>query len=128
MKYLLDTNIFLYHLAGHPAVEYLFSDTFANQNSVYTSRIVRIELLSFTKLTAIQEKAIESLLSKFILLPVNAEIEEVTIYLRRRYKLKLPDALILASAFTISSTLISNNTNDFKHISEIKIETPIRKK
>lgn len=128
MKYLLDTNIFLYHLAGHPAVEYLFTDSFVTQNTVYTSRIVRIELLSFSKLTVAQEEAIESLLAKFILLPVNSEIEDVTIYLRRRYTIKLPDAIILASAFITSSTLVSNNTKDFKHISELKIETPMRKK
>ena len=128
MKYLFDTNIMLYHLAGNSSVQYLFTDTFTNQNTVYTSRIVRIELLSFSRLSRTQEESIENLLSKFILLPVTAEIEEATIYFRRRYKFKLPDAIIIASAFYTSSTLVTNNTKDFKNISEIKIESPIRGK
>ncbi|MEL7314404.1 MAG: hypothetical protein AAFN08_05560 [Cyanobacteria bacterium J06559_3] len=47
MKYLYDTNIFIYYLTEEPAVLPLFSESFLSQHEVVTSTIVRIEVLSF---------------------------------------------------------------------------------
>lgn len=47
MKYLYDTNIFIYYLAEEPAVLPFFSESFLSQHEVIISTIVRIELLSF---------------------------------------------------------------------------------
>jgi hypothetical protein len=51
VKYLYDTNIFIYYLAEEPAVLPLFSEAFLSQHEVITSSIVRIKLLSFPELS-----------------------------------------------------------------------------
>jgi predicted nucleic acid-binding protein len=52
MRYLYDTNIFIYYLADEPKVESLFAESFLSLHDVLVSPIVRIELLSFSGLSA----------------------------------------------------------------------------
>lgn len=59
---------------------------------------------------------------------INRELEDIAIHFRKEHKLKLGDAIIAATAFQHSATLVTNNTKDFKNISEIRIESPMRKK
>lgn len=62
MKYLYDTNIFIYYLAEEPAVLPFFSELFLSQHEVIISTIVRIELLSFPELSSEEEEIIAELL------------------------------------------------------------------
>ena len=128
MSYVYDTNIFIYHFKRFPEVGLFFHPLFFENNQVLVSTVTRIELLSYPDLPASEEKEINELLSFFTIVPITPDIEDVTIQLRRKYKLKLPDAIIGATALQYSATLFTNNTKDFKHIHEIKIETPTRKK
>ena len=63
MKYLYDTNIFVYYLAAEEIVAKLFSATFLQENQVIISSIVRIELLSYPELTEDEDTVIRDLLS-----------------------------------------------------------------
>ncbi len=76
MKYLYDTNIFIYYLAGDETVSELFSDTFLKNNYVVTSPIVRIELLSFSGLSEQEAEVIENLLSQFDSIPISRKVEK----------------------------------------------------
>ena len=64
MKYLYDTNIFIYYLADEPTVNSLFTEDFLNLHEVLVSPIIRIELLSFSGLSEEEEQSIENLLSQ----------------------------------------------------------------
>ena len=55
-----------------------------------------------------------------IIVPLNDEIVEKTIEIRRIYKIKLPDALIAATAIVFDLTLVSRNDKDFTQIPELK--------
>ncbi len=124
MKYLYDTNIFIYYLADEPNVSSFFLEEFINSHDVLISPIIRIELLSFSGLSQKEQETIEDLLSQFKLVPLLREIENQTIQLKREYKIKLPDAIIAATAINQDSCLVTRNINDFQGILELKIKNP----
>ncbi|MBN1181496.1 MAG: type II toxin-antitoxin system VapC family toxin [Bacteroidales bacterium] len=51
-------------------------------------------------------------------------IVEKTIEVRRLYKIKLPDAVIAATALHYDFILVTNNTKDFKSIKGLVILNP----
>ncbi|MBH8554419.1 type II toxin-antitoxin system VapC family toxin [Nostocaceae cyanobacterium CENA357] len=124
MKYIYDTNIFIYYLAGEPIVDSLFAEDFLNLHDILMSPIVRIELLSFSGLSEGEEQAIEDLLSQFSSVSLSQEIEDQTIELKRRHKIKLPDAIIAATALNQDAFLVTRNVRDFKGIFALKVENP----
>lgn len=128
MNYVYDTNIFIYFLDDSPDVKEYFKERFFSSNKTFTSRITRIELLSYPNLTEKDEVIINDLFKVIELVPLSEELEELAIAFRKRHRLKIPDAVIAATAFQHSATLVTNNIKDFKNIPEIKIVIPKRKK
>ncbi|MBN3871046.1 type II toxin-antitoxin system VapC family toxin [Nostoc sp. JL33] len=127
MRYVYDTNIFIYYLADEPTVNSFFTEEFLNLHEVLISPIIHIELLSFAGLEKEEEQAIRDLLSQFYSVPLLREIEEQTIQLKRQYKIKLPDAIIAATALHKDAFLVTRNANDFQRIAELKIQNPFIK-
>ncbi|AFY35552.1 type II toxin-antitoxin system VapC family toxin [Calothrix sp. PCC 7507] len=124
MKYLYDTNIFIYYLAGDETVSELFSDAFLNNNYVVISPIIRIELLCFSGLSDDETEVIENLLSQFDSIAISRKVENQTIALKRKHKIKLPDAIIAATALCQEAVVITRNVHDFQCITELKLENP----
>jgi predicted nucleic acid-binding protein len=124
MKYLYDTNIFIYYLADDITVNSWFTEEFLNLQEILVSPIIRIELLSFAGLSKEEEQSIEDLLSQFNTVPLLREIENQTIQIKRQYKIKLPDAIIAATAINQDAFLVTRNVGDFKGITGLKIENP----
>jgi predicted nucleic acid-binding protein len=58
------------------------------------------------------------------ILDLTDDVVEATIDLRKKYKTKLPDAIIAATALTYSLVLISRNTTDFKKIQGLQVIDP----
>lgn len=56
---------------------------------------------------------------------INHDITQETIKIRKLHNLKLPDALIAATAIINKRTLISDNDKDFKRVSKLKLINPI---
>jgi predicted nucleic acid-binding protein len=124
MKYLYDTNIFIDYLAEESAVLPIFSEAFLSQHEVIISSIVRIELLSFPELSNEEEAVIADLLMQFERVPLLPQIEDRTIQLRRHHRLKLPDALIAATALHCSACVMTRNVDDFKRVPELTLCNP----
>ncbi|MTJ30650.1 type II toxin-antitoxin system VapC family toxin [Aphanizomenon sp. UHCC 0183] len=124
MKYLYDTNIFIYFLADDITVNSWFTEEFLNLHEILVSPIIRIELLSFVGLSKEEEQSIEDLLSQFNTVQLLREIENQTIQIKRQYKIKLPDAIIAATAVNQDAFLVTRNIGDFKGITGLKIENP----
>ncbi|WP_408005893.1 PIN domain-containing protein [Rickettsia hoogstraalii] len=55
----------------------------------------------------------ESFLKNFLIINLNEEIAEIAVVLRKENKIKLPDAIIWATAKFTNSILITRNTKDF---------------
>jgi predicted nucleic acid-binding protein len=124
VKYLYDTNIFIYYLAEEPAVLPFFSESFLSQHEVIISTIVRIELLSFPELSREEGEIIADLLMQFERIPLLPEIEDRTIQLRRQHRLKLPDTLIAATAMHCAACVSTRNVDDFKRVPELLLCNP----
>ena len=114
-KLFLDSNILLYFLYGdNDVVEIIFD------KDVVISFITELELLSFPKLSRDQENNIKELLKNCQLINLNEEIKSLTIELKRKYKLKLPDAIIAATAYYLNLPLITAD-KQFKQVEELEI-------
>lgn len=48
----------------------------------------------------------------------------MTIEIRKKYKIKLPDAIIAGTALTYSLTLVTRNTKDFDKIEGLSVINP----
>lgn len=111
----VDTNIILYFLKGEPQVVEMILD-----KELVISIITEIELLAFPNLTEEDEKHIKNLLRECSIVDLKQEVKELTIELRRTYKLKLPDSIIAASAFTHKLPLLTGD-KEFAKISELDV-------
>lgn len=114
-KLFVDTNILLYFLKGEPDVVELIAD-----KDLILSVITEIELLSFPKINHDTEQQIKSLLKACTILDLEREIKDLTIDFRRKYKIKLPDAIIAASVYSRKIPLLTSD-KDFKKIEELDI-------
>lgn len=76
------------------------------------SIITWIEVLSGAR-TEAAEKAAKELLSTFSLLPLTGEVAGIAVTTRRERRLKLPDAVIYATALQNQLVLVTRNTRDF---------------
>ena len=62
---------------------------------------------------AAEEEACRRFLESFRVLPVSRAVAERAVRLRRKHRLKLPDAIIWASAQEEACLLVTRNTKDF---------------
>jgi predicted nucleic acid-binding protein len=76
------------------------------------SEITWIEVLVGAE-DAAAEVPLRALLSSFERLPIDHEVSEEAVRIRRERRLKLPDALILATARVHHRLLATRNTKDF---------------
>ena len=115
--YLLDTNTVIDFAAETLPVEaYIKLSLIINENS-RISVINQIELLSVVDVPL----PINNFVEQVSIILLNSDIVARTISLRKTYKIKLPDAIIAATALVYGLTLISHNTSDFKNIKGLKL-------
>ena len=69
--------------------------------------------------------ATRSFLKTLEIIQISEEIAELAISLRQSRRLKLPDAIILASAEHIGANLVTRNTKDFGQ-GEVGIHIPYK--
>ena len=98
LKFLLDTNIIIGLLKQHPTVvEYVFAWQ-PELNACAYSAITRMELLGFTGITEDEVNGVQRLLNAMRYLPLDFAVEDAAIQIRRSVRIKLPDAVIAATA------------------------------
>jgi predicted nucleic acid-binding protein len=84
--------------------------------NIYISVINKIEILGFQTETAEEMLPFEELVDTVKMINITDKIVNQTITLRKTYKIKLPDALIAATALVNDFILLSANKKDFKRI------------
>ncbi|WP_193197251.1 type II toxin-antitoxin system VapC family toxin [Nostoc sp. MG11] len=100
---LLDTNVVLYFLGGR-LVNPLPSGQY------FISVITEIELLSYPSLSPDEETQIIDFLNKITVVDIDNNIKNLTIAFRKQYRLRLPDAIIVATAKYLNVILFTNDT------------------
>jgi len=116
-RVLVDTNVLIHQLNGDQAIEKLLQG-----RKVHISFITEVELLSFPGYTAEERAAVKAWLKEFIISDVNEGIKTIAIELRSRFKLKLSDAFVAATAAHWSIPLITQD----KHFGKLKGEVDVR--
>ena len=106
-RFLLDTNIVIGLLQGTGAARDLLDARGASPDVCAVSQITRMELLSFPSITEDEEGKIAMLLAAITVLLLDDLVEKEAIQLRRRSRLKLPDAIIAATALVNDLTLLT---------------------
>ena len=104
---LLDTNVVIGLLDERPQALHLKAQFNFTFETIAISQITRIELLSFPNLNAVEEQKIRSFPDACHVLIIDHAIEAATIDLRRRTRLKLPDAIIGATALVHGLRLVT---------------------
>jgi predicted nucleic acid-binding protein len=112
---LVDTNILLYLLDGNDTIAEML-----NGKNLFISFITELELLGFKKLTKHEEEAIINLLDDCSILPMSNHLKDKCIEIRRKYSLKLPDAIVAATAISFDLPFITSD-KQFKTVNELKL-------
>jgi predicted nucleic acid-binding protein len=107
VKALFDTNILIDYLNGIRAAK----DEIARFEQPLISLITWMEVLAGTD--ADEEPQVRAFLRRFVCRGVDGAVAEHTIVLRQSRRIKLPDAIIRATALNESALLVTRNTKDF---------------
>lgn len=120
IDFMADTNAVLYFLSGNQCMR-----EFMNCSYAY-SIISEMELLSYSKITDEEEAKVRGYLEESVSLPITNDIKNRTIQLRRQYNIKLPDAIIAATAIENDLVLMTADVG-FEKIKELKLKmiTPV---
>ena len=92
-RIVLDTNILIYLFNGDKALAESL-----HLKELYVSVITEMELLSFPDLIESERVQIKSFLSEATIVELSNEIKEAAITIRATHRIKLPDAIVLATA------------------------------
>ena len=108
MRAVIDTNILIDYLAGGLDA----GDELTRHAGASISAITWMEVL----VGAADEPETERLrwfLSGFQRIPIDDAVAELAVEIRRKNRMRLPDAIIWASARSIGGLLVTRNTKDF---------------
>lgn len=120
-EFLMDTNVIIGYLSKTlPDAASASIDELPAVISVIT----RIELLGWYDAPPAQLNKLQSFIDNVQVYDLNEEIILQTIALRQQHKIKLPDAVIAATALVHEHTLLTRNTEDFKNITGLNLQNP----
>jgi predicted nucleic acid-binding protein len=112
-KVLFDTDVFVDHLRGARRLP---------DFSGYYSVITRAELFAGDEG---DEPALRSLLALHTEIAVDAVIGERAGRLRRTSMIRMPDALVAATALEHALELLTRNRRDFDRIRDLRVRSPV---
>lgn len=107
LKALFDTNILVDYLSGIAAAK--------DEISLYDDKAISIITWMEVQIGTDEadQMSVDRFLSKFTLLSLDAKVSAKAVALRRNSRIKLPDAIIWATALVESRLLVTRNVKDF---------------
>ncbi|GHB82864.1 type II toxin-antitoxin system VapC family toxin [Persicitalea jodogahamensis] len=115
IKLLVDTNVFIRLFEGDTEVaEYL------QGKHIFVSIITEMELLGFHGISESDKQFYRAVLDDCSLLELSQPIREITIALKQQHKIRLPDAIIAATADYLGIPLLTFDKG-FSKLSEIDV-------
>jgi predicted nucleic acid-binding protein len=109
----LDTNVVLYYLSGRLQKP-------LEKKQYVISIITEIELLSYPSIQDDEARKIQRFMNEVTVIELTTLLKTETIFLRKKYNLKVPDAIIAGTALKLEAPLL---TNDKKLLNISEIET-----
>lgn len=107
VKTLFDTNILIDYFNG--------IDASRAELALYTDKAISVVtwMEVMVGATPRTEPAIRHFLASFVNIAVDAAISEQAVVLRQKHRIKLPDAIVWATAQVHGRILVTRNTKDF---------------
>ena len=122
-KAILDSNVIIDAVRNLIDIErsiFQFKD-------IYISLITYIEVLGYNFKDENEKLLTSQILGMFVIINPDVEIADLTISYRKMKKIKVPDAIILATARKLNAILLTSNIADFKNIdADVVIEEPVK--
>jgi predicted nucleic acid-binding protein len=119
-RYLLDTNRVLDYMGNKLPGKAKNLIAQIIDDEINLSVINKIELLGFSKV----EQDLIDFIACSNIHPIDDIVVDKTIEMRSLYKIKLPDAIIAASALVNELAIITRNTKDFTKIDGLEVLNP----
>jgi len=123
MRSLIDTNVWIDALSGRLAAAAFLKVAIQASWAGY-SAITRLELFGLPGLKDEEEIKISEILKPFVEIAVDSRIIDRAIRIRKARRIKVPDAIIAATALEKSCSLITRNIEDFKGIPDLVVIDP----
>ena len=122
-EYLIDTNILIYHTNGSEvALDFLTKLT--DESSLNISILTKIEFLGWDKHTPEGFEKCKKLIESANVYPLDEEVANKAIELRRQVNIKLADEVIGATALVNDLKLATRNVDDFEMLGELDLVNP----
>ncbi len=114
-SFLIDTNIALYLLGGNKTIAQI-----VDGSQIFVSFITELELLGYKNINLKEQQSVKRFLNDCIIIELNEEIKKLTIDMRQKYQIKLPDSIIAASAIFADIPLLTADKG-FKKITKLNL-------
>ena len=119
--YLIDTNVVIDYLENKLPEHSL---TLIDGLNVQMSIISRMEILAWPSANEDQITILTEFINASSILSLSEDIILKTIDIRKNYRIKLPDAIIAATAMINGFSLFTRNMTDFKKVNGLVIIDP----
>lgn len=125
IKYIWDTNTVIYYLQQQfPPNAEKFIDDLLKESQPCISAITEIELLCWKTATQKDWEVLHNFINDALVFELERSIKLKTADIRKLHKIKLPDAIIAATALVYDLVLISRNIADYKNIQGLQVIDP----
>ena len=125
IKFLWDTNTAIYYLQQlFPPDAEKFMDDLLKDKQPVISAITEIELLCWKTANEKDLDVLHNFINDTLVIELEQSIKLKTAEIRKAHRIKLPDAIIAATALVYDLTLPSRNVSDFSNINGLKIINP----
>jgi len=108
MKAVLDSDVLIDFLQGHKKA----AEEIARYDDLHYSVISWMEVMGGAE-TQGEAEAAKKLLDSMQVIELTSRIAHLAVAARRKYRFKLPDAIIWATADSEGCLLVTRNTRDF---------------
>ncbi len=126
INYLWDTNIAIYYLQQQlPPKGESFIDTILNESFPVISFITELELLCWKSATEKDIVLLRNFVQDSLVIDIDASIKARVVEIRKSLRVKLPDAIIAATALAHNLTLLTRNLKDFAGVRDFQVLNPM---
>ncbi len=125
MSCIFDTNVIIDYIQGNFSnEEATFVENLLFENIPNISVITEIEILCWKHAREEDIEQYKKFIAKFNVIGLDNNVKLKTIDIRKNNKIKLPDAVIAASALVYDLELITRNAKDFECVEGLRIKNP----